>query len=113
MPDGRDIVPANIDEIIGSDGQPVNGWQDLLPAERMLPERPSYRLMLVIAMGRQLPVEVTEAWLLSVLPEGGPREQVEQAALVVVTDPDARLALVVKNEADAGEYLEMHTAAFG
>lgn len=74
---------------------------------------PRYRSMLVISLNRPVPAEIDEAWLLSVLPAGGPREQVEAAALVVVTDPQARLAKVAKNIADPGEYLEMHTAAIG
>lgn len=98
-----DLVPRIIGDIV--EGSVVEEGETL-PAAR-------YRGMLVISLNRMIDAELTEEWLMAVLPAGGPREQVENAALVVVTDPNARLAKVVKNVADEGEYLEMHTAALG
>lgn len=72
----------------------------------------SSRALVVIAINSDLAIEVTYEWLLKRL-QGDARRQIEYAALVIVTDTDARLAQVLKNEAVAGEFLTMHTASIG
>lgn len=111
----RSNLPAHRtdDSLIPGMGYEVG---DVFDFDDNLPAQPQLRGMLVIQLGSrgmaQIDVEITVDWLMAVLPVG-PREQVEQCALVIVTDPNARVSKVVKNEVEPDEYLEMHTAALG
>lgn len=67
--------------------------------------------MLIIQINRPLP-EISLEWLLSILPDA-PAQQLRDASLVLVADPNLRLAQVLKCEAQVGQYLEMHTSALG
>lgn len=57
-------------------------------------------------------VHVTEEWLMEVLPDG-PRQQIENAVLVIATDPNVRLCQVIKAEAKVQDMLVIHTVALG
>lgn len=75
-------------------------------------DRPRLRTMVLIQVSRTPGGELTLDWLLSVLPSPA-AAQLEEAVLVIATDPNARLLKVLKNESDVDEYLEVHTAALG
>lgn len=93
-----DLIPFPGDDLEHAPGQELDE-----------PARPS---MVIISLNREIDVDLSMAWLMDTLP-GAPAKQLQDASLVLVTDPNARLAKVLKDETKAGEYLEMHTGAIG
>jgi hypothetical protein len=98
-------LPARIDDTIDIVGFGL-GHRNVLT--------PQYRTLVIIQLVKA-PPELELGWLVQAM--GGPEQlaakQLLDAALVIATDPNARLTKIIKNEAIAGEYLITHTAIIG
>lgn len=103
------ISKETLDEIEEVTGTPLPG-SGLVQAEEVVDP---HRAMVVVAVSRPgLHLDITYEWLVTNL-YGGAQLQLEEAALIVTTDPAGRMACVLKNDAQAGELLTMHTASIG